>query len=118
MPASTLSLSSPLSRASACNVHATLTVPFSCGRLFYRSSDVPLDLRVEVTLMRINPAMRDIPTRFSNWAVKRCLEATTGPEERRNFVAWMRGRIVDLATNCYGYYVLQKGPILAGSRSS
>ncbi|KAJ7902726.1 hypothetical protein B0H14DRAFT_2667406 [Mycena olivaceomarginata] len=31
-----------------------------------------------------------------------------GPKERRNIVACMRGRIVDLATNCHGYYVLQK----------
>ncbi|KAF8163935.1 hypothetical protein K438DRAFT_1985047 [Mycena galopus ATCC 62051] len=35
-------------------------------------------------------------------------EATTGPEERRKIVACMGGRMVDLATNCYGYYVLQK----------
>ncbi|KAJ7720184.1 armadillo-type protein [Mycena metata] len=45
---------------------------------------------------------------FSNWAVQCCLEAATGPEERRQIVACMRGRIVDLATNCYGYCVLQK----------
>ncbi|KAK6974541.1 ARM repeat-containing protein [Favolaschia claudopus] len=46
--------------------------------------------------------------RFGNWAVQRCLEAATGPEERRKIVACMRGRIVDLATNCYGCHVLQK----------
>jgi hypothetical protein len=66
---------------------------------------------------------------FSNWAVQRCLEAAMGPEERRKIVACMRyvilpphflflvrilmislhsGRIVDLATNCHGYYVPQK----------
>ncbi|KAJ7835815.1 hypothetical protein B0H14DRAFT_3461057 [Mycena olivaceomarginata] len=39
---------------------------------------------------------------------ERCLEAATGPEERRKIVACMRGRIVDLATNCNGYNVLQK----------
>ncbi|KAJ7713801.1 armadillo-type protein [Mycena metata] len=42
-----------------------------------------------------------------NWAVQRCLEAATGPEERRKIVACIRGRIVDLATNCYEYHVLQ-----------
>ncbi|KAJ7897532.1 hypothetical protein B0H13DRAFT_2337868 [Mycena leptocephala] len=44
-----------------------------------------------------------------NWAVRRWLEATTGSEERRNIVACAHsGRSVDHATNCYGYYVLQK----------
>ncbi|KAJ7253278.1 armadillo-type protein, partial [Mycena rebaudengoi] len=46
--------------------------------------------------------------RFGNWAVQRCLEAANGPEERRKIVACMRGRVVDLATNCYGCHVLQK----------
>ncbi|KAJ7266037.1 armadillo-type protein [Mycena rebaudengoi] len=46
--------------------------------------------------------------RFGNWAVQCCLEAATSPEERRKIVACMRGRIVDFATNCYGYHVLQK----------
>ncbi|KAJ6506802.1 hypothetical protein C8R45DRAFT_1176112 [Mycena sanguinolenta] len=46
--------------------------------------------------------------RFGNWAVQRCLEAATGAEERRKIVACMRGRVVDLATNCYGCHVLQK----------
>ncbi|KAF8633565.1 hypothetical protein AX15_001363 [Amanita polypyramis BW_CC] len=46
--------------------------------------------------------------RFGNWAVQRCLEAATTPEERRKIVSCMRGRIVDLATNCYGCHVLQK----------
>ncbi|KAH9926472.1 armadillo-type protein [Fomitopsis serialis] len=46
--------------------------------------------------------------RFGNWAVQRCLEATASPEERRKIVACMRGRVVDLATNCYGCHVLQK----------
>ncbi|KAJ7920368.1 hypothetical protein B0H13DRAFT_2656459 [Mycena leptocephala] len=45
---------------------------------------------------------------FGNWAVQRCLEAATGPEERRKIVACMRGRIVDLATNCYGYLLAQE----------
>ncbi|KAJ7715672.1 hypothetical protein B0H16DRAFT_1741728 [Mycena metata] len=45
---------------------------------------------------------------FSNWAVQHCLEAATGPEERRQIVACVRGRTVDLAINCYGYHVLQK----------
>ncbi|KAF9550593.1 ARM repeat-containing protein [Agrocybe pediades] len=46
--------------------------------------------------------------RFGNWAVQRCLEAASTPEERRKIVSCMRGRIVDLATNCYGCHVLQK----------
>ncbi|KAG6830637.1 hypothetical protein H0H87_007472 [Tephrocybe sp. NHM501043] len=46
--------------------------------------------------------------RFGNWAVQRCLEAAAGPEERRKMVACMRGRVVELATNCYGCHVLQK----------
>ncbi|KAI0640145.1 ARM repeat-containing protein [Trametes polyzona] len=46
--------------------------------------------------------------RFGNWAVQRCLEATSSLEERRKIVACMRGRVVDLATNCYGCHVLQK----------
>ncbi|TFK56905.1 ARM repeat-containing protein [Heliocybe sulcata] len=46
--------------------------------------------------------------RFGNWAVQRCLEAASSPEERRKIVACMRGRVVDLATNCYGCHVLQK----------
>ncbi|TBU26856.1 ARM repeat-containing protein [Dichomitus squalens] len=46
--------------------------------------------------------------RFGNWAVQRCLEATSSVEERRKIVACMRGRVVDLATNCYGCHVLQK----------
>ncbi|KAJ7879330.1 hypothetical protein B0H13DRAFT_2346152 [Mycena leptocephala] len=45
---------------------------------------------------------------FKNWAVQRCLESARGPEECCKIVACMRSRIVDLATNCYGYYVLQK----------
>ncbi|CCM01451.1 uncharacterized protein FIBRA_03504 [Fibroporia radiculosa] len=46
--------------------------------------------------------------RFGNWAVQRCLEATASPEERRKIVTCMRGRVVELATNCYGCHVLQK----------
>ncbi|KAJ7852666.1 armadillo-type protein [Mycena olivaceomarginata] len=46
--------------------------------------------------------------RFGNWAVQRCFEAATGTDERRKIVACMRGRVVDLATNCYGCHVLQK----------
>ncbi|KAJ3500658.1 hypothetical protein NLJ89_g9698 [Agrocybe chaxingu] len=63
--------------------------------------------------------------RFGNWAVQRCLEAASTPEERRKIVSCMRydflqllshgleissnrGRIVELATNCYGCHVLQK----------
>ncbi|KAF9447850.1 ARM repeat-containing protein [Macrolepiota fuliginosa MF-IS2] len=46
--------------------------------------------------------------RFGNWAVQRCLEAASTAEERRKIVSCMRGRIVDLATNCYGCHVLQK----------
>ncbi|KAK2462882.1 hypothetical protein APHAL10511_005080 [Amanita phalloides] len=46
--------------------------------------------------------------RFGNWAVQRCLEAATTLEERRKIVSCMRGRVVDLATNCYGCHVLQK----------
>ncbi|KAJ7703824.1 armadillo-type protein [Mycena metata] len=49
-----------------------------------------------------------------NWTVQRCLEGTTGPEERRQIVACMRYVVflppatVDFATNCYGYHVLHK----------
>ncbi|KAI0354687.1 ARM repeat-containing protein [Trametes cingulata] len=46
--------------------------------------------------------------RFGNWAVQRCLEATSSLEERRKIVTCMRGRVVELATNCYGCHVLQK----------
>ncbi|KAK0209343.1 armadillo-type protein [Desarmillaria ectypa] len=46
--------------------------------------------------------------RFGNWAVQRCLEAASTAEERRKIVGCMRGRIVELATNCYGCHVLQK----------
>ncbi|KAL1752153.1 armadillo-type protein [Schizophyllum commune] len=45
---------------------------------------------------------------FGNWAVQRCLEAAATAEERRKIVTCMRGRIVELATNCYGCHVLQK----------
>ncbi|KAK2465824.1 hypothetical protein APHAL10511_001465, partial [Amanita phalloides] len=45
---------------------------------------------------------------FGSWAVQRCLEVTTTLEERRKFVSCMRGRVVDLATNCHGCHVLQK----------
>ncbi|KAJ7889405.1 hypothetical protein B0H13DRAFT_2341527 [Mycena leptocephala] len=38
----------------------------------------------------------------------RCVETATGPEERRKIGACMRGRSVDHATNCYGYYVIRK----------
>ncbi|KAI0756443.1 ARM repeat-containing protein [Daedaleopsis nitida] len=46
--------------------------------------------------------------RFGNWAVQRCLEATSSVDERRKIVTCMRGRVVELATNCYGCHVLQK----------
>ncbi|CAK5271608.1 unnamed protein product [Mycena citricolor] len=46
--------------------------------------------------------------RFGNWAVQRCLEAAGSADERRRIVGCMRGRVVDLATNCYGCHVLQK----------
>ncbi|THH27238.1 hypothetical protein EUX98_g6951 [Antrodiella citrinella] len=46
--------------------------------------------------------------RFGNWAVQRCLEATASMDEQRKIVHCMRGRVVDLATNCYGCHVLQK----------
>ncbi|KAF9011374.1 armadillo-type protein [Cyathus striatus] len=46
--------------------------------------------------------------RFGNWAVQRCLEAASTPDERRKIVSCMKGRIVELATNCYGCHVLQK----------
>ncbi|KDQ62957.1 hypothetical protein JAAARDRAFT_188590 [Jaapia argillacea MUCL 33604] len=45
---------------------------------------------------------------FGNWAVQRCLEAASSPEERRKIVGCMRGRVVELAMNCYGCHVLQK----------
>ncbi|KAK2461368.1 hypothetical protein APHAL10511_006592 [Amanita phalloides] len=45
---------------------------------------------------------------FGRWAVQRCLEVTTTLEERRKLVSCMRGRVVDLATNCHGCHVLQK----------
>ncbi|KAJ7925684.1 hypothetical protein B0H13DRAFT_2314274 [Mycena leptocephala] len=54
------------------------------------------------------PASTPSAHRFSNWAVQHCLEAAMGPEERPKIVAYKRGRIVDLATNCYGCHVLQK----------
>ncbi|KAJ7914180.1 hypothetical protein B0H13DRAFT_1873253 [Mycena leptocephala] len=182
------------SRASACNAPRHSHVPaFSYGCLFYRSSVTPLDLHVEVILvrrshsrsavtitlydfwqcLRVAPSTSSpsstppypaahhqergseapsgfflrsflplppfpLPSRppaflpqvagpkelarivdaicgrsgemmlHRNWAVRRCLEVATGSEERRKIVACMRGRIVDLATNYYGYYVLQK----------
>ncbi|KAH9932111.1 ARM repeat-containing protein [Epithele typhae] len=46
--------------------------------------------------------------RFGNWAVQRCLEATSSVDERRKIVSCMRTRVVELATNCYGCHVLQK----------
>ncbi|THV05726.1 ARM repeat-containing protein [Dendrothele bispora CBS 962.96] len=46
--------------------------------------------------------------RFGNWAVQRCLEAASSAEERKKIISCMRGRIVELATNCYGCHVLQK----------
>ncbi|KAK1230462.1 meiotic PUF protein 1 [Marasmius sp. AFHP31] len=46
--------------------------------------------------------------RFGNWAVQRCLEAASSAEERKKIVMCMRGRVVELATNCYGCHVLQK----------
>ncbi|KAN0134330.1 Armadillo-type fold [Lactarius tabidus] len=46
--------------------------------------------------------------RFGNWAVQRCLEAASTIDERRKIVQCMRGRIVELACNCYGCHVLQK----------
>ncbi|KAI0248380.1 armadillo-type protein [Lactifluus subvellereus] len=46
--------------------------------------------------------------RFGNWAVQRCLEAASSIDERRKIVQCMRGRIVELACNCYGCHVLQK----------
>lgn len=63
---------------------------------------------------------------FGNWAVQRCLEAASTADERRKIVHCMRfephsirsmkqihsssfrGRVVDLASNCYGCHVLQK----------
>ncbi|KAJ7738429.1 hypothetical protein B0H14DRAFT_3516005 [Mycena olivaceomarginata] len=45
---------------------------------------------------------------LGRWAIEHCLEAATGPEECRKIVACMRGRILDLTTNCYEYHVLQK----------
>ncbi|KAJ7735070.1 hypothetical protein B0H14DRAFT_2995167, partial [Mycena olivaceomarginata] len=49
---------------------------------------------------RIVDAICAAPIGFSNDAVQRCLEAATGPEERRQIVACMRGRIVDLTMHC------------------
>ncbi|KZV76352.1 ARM repeat-containing protein [Peniophora sp. CONT] len=46
--------------------------------------------------------------RFGNWAVQRCLEAASTLDERRKIVTCMRGRVVELAMNCYGCHVLQK----------
>ncbi|KAG7439377.1 ARM repeat-containing protein [Guyanagaster necrorhizus] len=46
--------------------------------------------------------------RFGNWAVQRCLEAASTADEKRKIVGCMKGRIVELATNCYGCHVLQK----------
>ncbi|TFK37747.1 hypothetical protein BDQ12DRAFT_138726 [Crucibulum laeve] len=47
-------------------------------------------------------------SRFGNWAVRRCLEVASTLDERHKIVSYMRGRIVELATNCYGCHVLQK----------
>ncbi|TDL28065.1 ARM repeat-containing protein [Rickenella mellea] len=46
--------------------------------------------------------------RFGNWAVQRCLEAASSADERRKIASCMRGRVVELAMNCYGCHVLQK----------
>ncbi|KAJ7333958.1 hypothetical protein DFH08DRAFT_814028 [Mycena albidolilacea] len=51
---------------------------------------------------RIVDAIWAAPIGFSNDAVQRCLEAATGPEERRQIVACMRGRIVALPMHCNG----------------
>ncbi|KAB5587896.1 Meiotic coiled-coil protein 2 [Ceratobasidium theobromae] len=60
--------------------------------------------------------------RFGNWAVQRCLEAPCMPKERKRVADvmqcvlstclavadWNRGRVIELATNCYGTHVVQK----------
>ncbi|KAH7339047.1 armadillo-type protein [Rhizoctonia solani] len=46
--------------------------------------------------------------RFGNWAIQRCLEAPCTPRERRRMADVMRGRVIELATNCYGTHVVQK----------
>ena len=43
--------------------------------------------------------------RFGNWCCQRVWEY---PEERSKLVSCMRGRVVEIATNCYGTHVLQK----------
>ncbi|CAG8667724.1 13139_t:CDS:2 [Acaulospora colombiana] len=43
--------------------------------------------------------------RFGNWCVQRCLESPCTREDRMKIV---NGRIVELATNCYGTHVVQK----------
>ncbi|KAJ7791853.1 hypothetical protein B0H14DRAFT_3500030 [Mycena olivaceomarginata] len=66
-------------------------------------------------MMGASPSFPRLPLRYANHPPRYakgqqlgCLEATTGPEERRKIVACMRGRIVDLAPNCCGYRVHQK----------
>ncbi|KAJ1302852.1 hypothetical protein OPQ81_003154 [Rhizoctonia solani] len=46
--------------------------------------------------------------RFGNWAVQRCLEPPCTSRERERMAEVMRGRVIELATNCYGTHVVQK----------
>ncbi|KAG8793438.1 hypothetical protein FRC12_002734 [Ceratobasidium sp. 428] len=46
--------------------------------------------------------------RFGNWAIQRCLESPCTLTERTRVAEVMKGRVVELATNCYGTHVVQK----------
>ncbi|QRV95096.1 Pumilio-family RNA binding repeat [Ceratobasidium sp. AG-Ba] len=46
--------------------------------------------------------------RFGNWAIQRCLEAPCTIMERTRVARVMKGRVIELATNCYGTHVVQK----------
>ncbi|KAG9086257.1 hypothetical protein FS749_003771 [Ceratobasidium sp. UAMH 11750] len=46
--------------------------------------------------------------RFGNWAIQRCLEAPCTLAERTRVAEVMKGRVIELATNCYGTHVVQK----------
>ncbi|PPQ96559.1 hypothetical protein CVT26_006375 [Gymnopilus dilepis] len=103
-------------------LHSSASLPYHClvARIINfsdRQSSIFLQQRLKVVDSEERAKIIDavchrgfelMVHRFGNWAVQRCLDTAFTVEDRNQVVSCMRGRVIELATNCYGARVLQR----------
>ncbi|KDQ15763.1 hypothetical protein BOTBODRAFT_173826 [Botryobasidium botryosum FD-172 SS1] len=66
------------------------------------------EMRERILEAVLSKGFQMMTNRFGNWAVQRCLEPPCTAADRRKVALAMKGRVVELAMNCYGTHVVQK----------